>query len=286
MVKNGFTYHKPLSLFLLSALAWAGVTVPLQGRIGERQGQIEDRLLADDSAQRMRNADLVALNEALRATSEPAAGSGSGRRGRGFGGGGPRFGGGGGGNGGGFDVTIIDTLLWQSLGQTLPEADENGVRKRPPEFPEYIYFKTDDGTSAAKKLQSTGAITGWELRVYLYKQLSGLEIYHRVGATLSDAEVAAILNANRGNTTWNRGSTQASTVSLSGDSSGSTSFIGYEYERADGQVRAHRVGNDLVLFSTELDKNLIKVRDAVAQAIVDPKSAAGGGSLANSTRGF
>lgn len=284
MSSRGFISLKPQHLFLLGTLAWAWVTAPLSARIGERQGQVEDRMLADGTAQRMQPQDLVALNESLRASANAANGSGgTGRRGgRGGNPAGPRNGG----SGGGFDITSIDAMLWQSLGQTLPEPDSNGQRKRPPEFPEYVYFKTDDGTNAGKKLQADN-ITGWELRIYLYKQLSGLEVYHRIGAQLSDPEVTAILSANRGNTSWLRSGAQASAVALPGDDTGGASYIGFEYERADGQVRALRVGNDLVIFSTELDKNLIKVRDAVNKAAADAKStSATGPSLANSTRGF
>ncbi len=285
-----FAHPLPARARLWSVLAFALLAVPLAARIGERQGQIEDRLLADGTAQRLQPSEAQDLEAAIRlppanstttSTTTPGGRRG-GRGGRGFGGGG--FGPGGqgdnGGGGGSFDVAVIDKVLWEAIGQSMPDPDSRGVRKRPPDFPEYIYFKTDDGSKAAPKIQNPAGITGWELKVYLYKQYSGLEVYHRLGTDLTDAEVAAILNANRGDTNWNRGS-----GTTSADDS-NASFIGFQYERADGQVRATRVGNDLVLFSTDLDRSLVKVREAVAKAALDAANAGGTNGSGNTTRGF
>lgn len=286
MSKSGFRSPPAVRVYFLSVLAWAVVTLPLAGRVGERQAQIEDRMLADGTAVRMQNSDVAAVAAALRAASAGTAGTGgTGRRG-GRGGGGPQRGGAD--YSGGFDIANIDTLLWQSIGQNLPEPDSNGVRRRPPEFPEYIYFKTDDGSDAAKKIKNPpDNLSGWELHVYLYKQLSGLEVYHRVGAPLTDAEISAILSANRANASWTRNG-QNTTVELPGDDTGGASFIGFEFERTDGLVRAAKVGNDLIIFSTELDKALMKVRDALSRAAAEGKGPTSGGSssVGNSTRGF
>jgi len=260
----------------LSVAAWVALAPCLDARIGERQGQIEDRLLADGTAQRLQASDALTLEAGAN-----GAGRGAGRgRGAGYGrglapdAGSPRV--------SGFDISTIDNLLWRAIGQNPPAPDSNGVKKRPPDFPEYIYFKTDDGTPAAKKLQSTDTITGWEMRVYLYKQLSVLEIYRRIGAPLQDSDIASLLSANRGDTAWSHSGTSASGAAPT-DNTDSASFIGYEYQRNDGLVRAHQVGNDLVIFSTEFDRKLLEVSAAVSKANAEKGS---GPATAPTTHGF
>ncbi len=232
----------------LTALVWAAASVQLTGRVGETQQQLEGHLLADGAAQRMSPADAAALH-------------GAGRRG--FGRGFPPATHT---SGGGFDiVSSIDSLLWQAIGQSPPAPDSNGVQRQPPDFNEYIYFKTDDGSPVGKKLDDPSSITGWELRVYHYKQLSALEIYHRHGAGLLDPEIEALLGANRGNSSWARKHGDSSRTLLLSDDSGDASFIGYDYERGDGQARALRVDNDLVIFSTDFDKKLLEVKKGLAK---------------------
>jgi len=257
-------------LTICLSLALLNLAAPsLSARIGESQPQIEERLFADGTAQRLQPADVAALTASLRNEAISAAASGSagtGRRGFGRNPGltrsfypGARL------ENQGFDISIVDKLLWQAIGQTQPAPDSNGSIKRPPDFPEYIYFKTDDGTPAAKKLALTSNLTGWELRVYMYKQYSGLEIYHRVGVPLSNAQVEAILSVNQGTSYWTRSTGQADAVVLEGDM-GNASFLGYDFQRADGQVRAKRVDNDLVLFGTVLDDKLLEIKAALAKA--------------------
>ncbi len=269
---------KPSSPFFIRQLAlYAAATLalvaPLSARVGETITQIETRLLADGSAVRVQPGDLASLTPAR-----------MGGRGRYFGGGGsgaPRQNP----ESDGFDITTIDRVLWQAIGQTLPDPDANGVRKRPPDFPETLYFKTDDGSSAALRLKNGDLGTGWEMRVYLYKGVSSLEVYHRIGANLTDAEINALLNSNKGNVAWTQNSGQANSGT---GQDASDSFLGYDYERADGALRALHLGNDLVIFSAEMDRTLIKIRDAASKAAVSPagKNTDAAALTSTSVRGF
>jgi len=253
-------------IICLGALAWAAMSVPLIGRVGESQQQLEGHLLADGSAQRLSPTDLAALNGGGSRHSSSHGSTASLRIG-----------------GGGLDIIYgIDDLFWQSAGQSAPAPDSSGVPKRPPDFPEYDYFKTDDGSPAVKKMGNPASATGWELYVYDYKQVSVLEIYHRLGASLEDAEVEALLNVNHGSSTWTRNHVDSSRTALLDSDSTDASFIGYDYERVDGLLRAKRVGNDLVFFSVEFDKKLIEMKKSLSKTAT--------GKIPNSaivsTRGF
>jgi len=131
-------------------------------RIGETQPQIEKRLLADNTAIRIMSPVSALSQVDLRRRSMRAGSGGAGAK-----------------NSDGFDITPINALFWFAAGQPVPLPNAAGVIPNPPDFSEYIYFKTDDGSSAKDKLQDPTKATGWELHVFLYKQVSVLEIYRR-----------------------------------------------------------------------------------------------------------
>jgi len=214
------------------------------GRIGETQPQIEKRLLADNTAIRIMTPVNMLSQVDLRRRSIRASTGGAGAR-----------------NADGFDITPINELFWFAAGQPVALPNAAGVTPSPPDFFEYIYFKTDDGTAAKDKLQDPTKAVGWELHVYLYKQVSVLEVYRRIGSKIQDAEVNALLEANRGTSSWTHDSQNPAGDDTSVDlDDPAVSYIGYSARRADKEVCNAQFGNDVVFFSSSLDKRLFELR--------------------------
>jgi hypothetical protein len=244
---------------------WLGLVTPAAGRIGESQPAIEDRLTSPASQK---------LSEPLTQVGSPDTGGyqGGGRRGRGQGQQSqlisvPE----------GFDFQIVEDLVIAASGAPAPETPGRGGARKSGDFNPHYYFKTDDGSSAQTRLNGPPPLTGWEYQVYLYKGVSVLEIYRRLGQDLTDPEIDLLLELNHGKSTWQHASMGASTLDQKTDS-----FLGYDYTRADGEVRGMRKGNDLVLFSAGLDKRLLDMMEKARQV----ENTTSKGTAPVSVRGF
>jgi len=102
---------------------------------------------------------------------------------------------------------------------------------------------------------------GWKVHVLYVGGRSALEAYRRVGDSLNEFEVRALLAANRGGSSWRK---------MSNDGGG-TSGIGYDYELEDGSMRAKQQGDWLMIFSTRLD-NYVVAQQKVAKDLKDKET--------------
>jgi hypothetical protein len=243
---------------------WLGLVTPAAGRIGESQPQIEDRLTS--TASQKLSGPLTQVGQAEEGY------QGGGRRGRGQGQQAqlitvPE----------GFDFQLVEDLVIAASGATTPETSGKTSARKSGDFNAHYYFKTDDGSSAQTRLNAGPPLMGWEYQVYLYKGVSVLEIYRRLGQELTDPEIALLLELNHGKSTWQHASMGASTLDQKTDS-----FLGYDYTRADGAVRGLRKGNDLVLFDAGLDKRLLDMMEKARQV----QNASSKGTAPVSVRGF
>ncbi len=244
----------------MSSLAATG---PAAARVGETQPELEAHLLANASAKKL-SETLTLLMKYM--PPDQVGGKGSRR-----------------GGGGiiyvreGFDFQPIDNLVKQAAGQD-PDSDDSDASSPSGEFTMHHYFKSDDGSSAQVDLQKDHSlISGWELQAYEYKGVGVLEIYRRINRPLTDPEIALILVANGASSKWKVASVQPSTWEQKGDS-----FLGYDYVRDDGQVRALRKGNDLVVFSAGFDKRLVDLMDKARNV----QNAGTKGTAPTSVKGF
>ncbi len=108
---------------------------------------------------------------------------------------------------------------------------------------EQIYWK-----SAMKRQLSNE--DGWRIHVYFLRGSSVLECYRRVGNSLNEFEINAILTRFRGNQAWRKVARKDNTDSV----------LGYEYELGDnGQesLRARRQGDWLIIYHKRLDELLV-----------------------------
>jgi len=158
-------------------------------------------------------------------------------------------------------------LLQPNLGKVYFRAKEKDVNPRElerqqareekdqpfhdsrPYFPsdtrEGIYWKS----AVANQMSSD---SGWKVHVFYAGGRSMLEAYKRVGDSLNEFEIRALLSANRGASSWKK---------VSGDGGG-TNGIGYDYELEDGSLRAKQQGNWLMIFSTKLDNYVVDQQKA------------------------
>ncbi|CAM2810109.1 hypothetical protein RAHE111665_02195 [Rariglobus hedericola] len=121
----------------------------------------------------------------------------------------------------------------------------------PPDTAEGVYWKS----ALANQLSSEN---GWKVHVFYAGGRSMAEAYQRVGESLNEFEVRALLSANRGASSWKKLSSEG----------GGTNGIGYDYELEDGSMRAKQKGNWLMIFSTRLD-NYVVEQQKVAKEIRD-----------------
>jgi len=229
---------------LLAMGAWLGLGASAWARIGETQPELEARVLqsgrtavALDSGSPLvyPNGDNSSNNQ------ENGGGRGPGRNG--------------GGSGAtpiqGFDFAIIDDLELTAAGFPIPVPP--ALPAVGSKFDGYFYFKTDDGTPAQSRLNQGGnRPRGWVLTAYFYEGVSVLEIYRRIGPPLQDSEINQLLELNHGTSTWKHADIKPAT-----ETEDTGSFLGYQYQRADDQIRGLKVNNDLVLFSAGLDKQML-----------------------------
>ena len=252
--------------------AWLELAGWAAGRVGETQPQLEAHL-TPPTANGLHGTPLTVL-EKYAGGGANADGSGGGRRG---------------GSGyepppkhiiivpDGFDFKVVDDLIRQATGQTAATPARYGVITSG-EFPMHNYFKTDDGSAAEGKLNGDlTQATGWELQVYMYKGVAELEIYRRIGPDLTETEINLLLALNQGPSSWQRTSVKPSTWGEKTDS-----FLGYDYLRADGKLRALKKANDLVIFSAGLDQRLLDLVDKARQV----QNASVKGTAPSSVKGF
>jgi hypothetical protein len=92
---------------------------------------------------------------------------------------------------------------------------------------------------------------GWRVHVFFYNGRSVYEAYRRVGPSLNEFEVRAILNFNRSGQTWRR---------LEGEAvKASESLLGYTFELGDPAtplLRARQQGEWLIIYHATLDARL------------------------------
>lgn len=134
------------------------------------------------------------------------------------------------------------------------EQPFNEAKKFFPESGEGIYWKS----AVANQLSSEN---GWKVHVFYVSGRSALEAYRRVGESLNEFEVRALLAANRGASSWRKMSNEG----------GGTSGIGYDYELEDGSMRAKHQGNWLMIFSTRLD-NYVVEQQKIAKDLKDKET--------------
>ena len=115
----------------------------------------------------------------------------------------------------------------------------------PSEIKERKYWKS----AVAKQLSND---SGWRVHVFYLENRSVMEAYQRVGDSLSEFEIQNILKANQGGSGWNKTSPESM--------EGQASAIGYDYQLADGSLRAKVQGNWLMVFTTALDSMIVRQR--------------------------
>lgn len=114
------------------------------------------------------------------------------------------------------------------------------------EWQEQIYWKT-----ALKSHLSNES--GWRIHAYFYKGHSVVELYRRVGDSLNEFEVTAILARLRGADTWRK---------VDRKQNGDT-VLGYDFELGDEAspvLRARRQGDWLVIYNVRFDAFLVERR--------------------------
>lgn len=125
------------------------------------------------------------------------------------------------------------------------------LHRFPEEHEIRVYYKRDDGERAlVTEARESAQPRGWVLLVVFVEGRSVLEVYRRNGPGPSEPELRLLLVAQQGDSHWarlERGMTAGS---------GGGSLFGYEYERADGAVRAHRDRNFVYFFSVNFDRML------------------------------
>jgi hypothetical protein len=92
---------------------------------------------------------------------------------------------------------------------------------------------------------------GWRVHVYHLRGRSVLELYRRVGSTLTDFEVNAVLARMRGNQTWRRVVKKDNVDTV----------LGYDFELGEGDeatLRARKQGDWLLIFHKRFDDYLVE----------------------------
>jgi len=92
---------------------------------------------------------------------------------------------------------------------------------------------------------------GWRIHVHFMGGRSVLELYRRVGESLSDAEVNAILARMRGAETWRKVERKDNVSSV----------VGYDFElgeEAHPTLRARKLGDWLMIFPVRFDVYLVE----------------------------
>lgn len=118
----------------------------------------------------------------------------------------------------------------------------------PGETVERIYWKSAISGQLSNE-------NGWKVHVFFVGGRSVLEAYRRVGESLNEFEVRALLAANRGASSWKK---------ISGEGGG-TNGIGYDFELEDGSLRAKQQNGWLMIFSAKLDGYVVEQQKAAKE---------------------
>ncbi len=132
----------------------------------------------------------------------------------------------------------------------LPTAEDD--------WREQIYWKS----AMSKQLSNED---GWRVHVYFLRGSSVLECYRRVGNSLNEFEINALLARVRGNQTWRK---------IPRKENGET-VLGFEYELGEnGQesLRARRQGDWFIIYHKRLD-DLLVARKAKWDALEEKRKA-------------
>lgn len=120
-----------------------------------------------------------------------------------------------------------------------------------------IYFKkAEDATVSRSDLDTSAFPEGWDLHVVYYQNISVFEAYRRNGASLSDAEVDALLALNQGDSFWKRVNRREQ-----------PQLWGCDFVLEDGSMMAARQGNFLIFYRPEFEEIARKgIEEVRAQA--------------------
>ncbi len=149
-----------------------------------------------------------------------------------------------------FNFRALDEREQKQLLKDLPMT--SFVDLLPPDVTSQIYWKS----ALSRQLSNDD---GWRVHVYFWKDRSVLEGYRRVGDSLSEFEVNALLNLHRNGQSWQKVERKNATETV----------IGYEYELGEDGLRARVQGNWMLIYLTRFDKLLVerkKVQDELAEA--------------------
>jgi len=121
-----------------------------------------------------------------------------------------------------------------------------------------VYFKTADGRRpTSSELEDERMSAGWDLHVVYVNGRSAVEVYKR-SQGISEFEFNQLLALHAGGSFWKR---------LSKDEMAETvSAFGFELVREDGQVRAKKMGGDILMFvDSEIDIKLAEMNTSSLQ---------------------
>ena len=123
-----------------------------------------------------------------------------------------------------------------------------------------VYFKTSDGRNPKQsELESRRRLPGWDLHVVYVEGESKIEVYDR-SSSLTEFELNALLARHAEGSYWKKANKRKQS---DGGEDPPPSAFGFNMVRADGEVRAKRIGGDKVLFvETAFDARLAEVKEA------------------------
>jgi hypothetical protein len=132
------------------------------------------------------------------------------------------------------------SVPYRALYEYFPESAEQEV-----------YYKlSEDGQATTADLETTFP-DGWMVHVVYLNGQSVFEAYRRNGAGITRYEEEGILMVNMGGSHWQRVNPKDV----------QNTAIGCSLERTDGEVRAIRKGNFLIVYRTEFDEAVKKLQD-------------------------
>ena len=111
--------------------------------------------------------------------------------------------------------------------------------------------------------------TGWELMVVAVDGVSVLEVYRRIGNYVSPAEFEGLLKINGGERIWSEVAKK--------DNRSEQSLFAYDYETADGQLRARQFGtgstvNAVMIFNGPMGERLKEIQSELKQTYFDKRN--------------
>jgi len=122
-----------------------------------------------------------------------------------------------------------------------------------------VYYKTADGRNPKQsELEERRMLPGWDFHVVYVGGESKIEVYHR-SSGITEFEMNVLLSRHAEGSYWKK-------VEKGGkpdDGEAPPSAFGFDMIRADGKVRAKRLGGDKILFvETAFDARLAEVQEA------------------------